>query len=224
MDNMKDKKLPVLIFDWDGVIVDSNAWKWEGAWDEVFQAEPKLAELMQEILLKDIEKKLTRIDLVNELFNKISGEDYPKYTKEEYISRFGQTVRGGVVRIGLFPEAKAVLRTLHESGYRMYVISATSKEDLDYLSKELGVGKFFIEIYGSPGKKIEHAQNILKNDDNDTQYIVIGDGEGDRKLAVELNSVFVGVTNQWNNWENDNSLKYSISHIGQVHNILKRIT
>lgn len=214
---------PILIFDWDGVIVDSNAWKWGGAWNKVFNTEPRLAELMQEILLKDIDKKLTRVELVDELFNRTNKTNSPKYTKEEYLEHFGHAVRYGVSRIGLFPEAKEILQALHTGGYNMYVISATAKEDLDYISKELGVSDFFIEMYGSPGKKIEHAQDILKKEKKGSQYVVIGDGEGDRGLSKQLNCKFVGVCNCWNNWKDDESLKYRILNITEVHNVLMSI-
>ena len=217
------EKLPVLIFDWDGVIVDSNAWKWGGAWQEVFVEEPELFRLMDRVLLEDQRKSLDRQQLVARVFElaQESGTT-PQRAPEEYVERFGEAVRLGVARIGLFPGALSTLEALHIAGYHMYVISMTTQEDLEYLADQLGVGRYFVRLYGTPGKKFEHAQDIRQTEVSQS-YVVIGDGEGDRSLAKEVQASFVGILNQWNHWADDSSLMHKVDSIVDVPKVLQRM-
>lgn len=201
MSSNKNKK-PILIFDWDGVIVDSNAWKWEGAWKEVFSEEPLLVKITTQILSDDADKTLNRYQLIDETLARADKQGIlPLYSKKEYADLFGKAVRDGVVHIGLFPGVKDVLKQLHFAGYRMYVISATLQKDLEYIARELSVEDYFVEIYGLPGNKLEHADTICSHEKANAEYIVVGDGNSDRELAKEIGCPFIGIANKWNGWE-----------------------
>lgn len=211
---------PILLFDWDGVIVDSNAWKWGGAWREVFRDESNLADLMEQVLVADVKKKLRRDELVAEVLRDAEiGGIVPSRSAEEYISDFGEAVRSGVMQIGLFPGAKQTLTMLRNSGYRMYVISATAQEDLGYLAKELGVAHYFAGLYGGPISKRSHVETI-KGAVGEAKYVVIGDGEGDRQLAEYINCMFVGVINDWNQWRDDSTIANKVRSVVDLPGVL----
>ncbi|MCH7529884.1 HAD family hydrolase [Patescibacteria group bacterium] len=198
---MKNDKNTILLFDWDGVIVDSNAWKWNGAWQKVFSDEPALAKIMMHAFSNDTDKILNRYQLLDETFAHADKQGIsPLHLKEEYADQFGKAVRGGVVRIGLFPGAKDILKQLHTAGYRMYVISATLQKDLEYIAHELGVMDYFVALYGLPGSKLEHTNTIRSCEKTNAEHIVIGDGDSDRELAKRIDCLFIGISNNWNKW------------------------
>lgn len=206
----------VVIFDFDGVIVDSNAWKWIEAWREVFRDEPYLLEVMGQLLAKDAEKKLTRIELIEQLFEDLEKKNYtPFCVKEDYLKRYGKIVREGVLRIGLFDGIPKVLAQLEKRGCRMYIISATPQEDLDYISQRLNIANFFCALYGFPGLKKEHGQEVARREGHQATYVVIGDGEGDRTLAKEIGARFIGVSNRWNGWRQSGSFEV-VSKVDEI--------
>lgn len=222
-DNQKD--LPVILWDWDGVIANSNSWKWEGgAWEQALYEEKSLAEIMAGILEEDAEKKLTRFDLVEKMLvlAKEKGIE-PQHSSDEYTDAFGKALQEGYLTIGLFDGVKEVLRELHELGHRMYVISAASQEDLETTAPKLGIDKYFISLNGLPGKKIEHADKIRSKEGSDTSYVVIGDGEGDRKLAEHIGCRFIGVVNEWNSWGEEKQKFLTVSDIREIPKALQNL-
>lgn len=207
---------PILLFDWDGVIVDSNAWKWGNAWKEVFATESDLFQIMKRVLEEDVTKKLSRVLLVEETIKRAADQGLSvQHKPEEYVERFGVSVREGVVRIGLFPDAKTVLSELHAEGYAMYVISMTTQRDLEYIAEQLDVAGYFRALYGVPGTKPEHAAKIQALESAE-KYVVIGDGEGDKKLAEHLGVQFIGIANRWNGWK-PNSDFLVIDSVAKLH-------
>ena len=220
----RSSNLPVLLFDWDGVIVDSNAWKWQGAWEEVFKEEPSLLILIKQILSNDPDKKLSRYELVQVLMKKADENGISCLLRQEdYVFRYGSAVREGVKRIGLFEDVHTILDELNQVGYKMYVISMSTQEDVDYLSEQLNVAQYFINLYGLPGGKYEHVRKIIE-EEKSNGFIVIGDGEGDKNLAESIDGEFIAVTNEWNKWALDNNIKYKINHLLELPRILKKIS
>lgn len=216
---------PVLLFDWDGTIVDSNAWKWSGAWQEAFDGEPELFAVIERVLADDLDKKLSRIQLVEETLRRAREKGIsPKRTQKEYLDGFGRAVREGVVRIGLFPHAKEMLAQLSEEVYRMYVISATAQEDLEHTAVVLGVKNYFAGLHGRPGEKEEHAEAIRTQEPAGATFVVIGDGESDREAARNIKSQLIGIVNEWNGWEADDSVVHKIKNIAELPKVLARIT
>lgn len=210
-------ELPVLLFDWDGVIADTNAWKWGGAWREVFAGEPQLLVHVERVLAEDVEKRLNRHQLVEETIRRAAEAGCtPRLSPKEYADRFGEAVRTGTLRVGLFPGARDTLASLHAAGHRMYVISMTAQRDLEHAAREFGVEEYFIELRGMPGTKPEHAKDISMLEPEDATYVVIGDGAGDRALAEQLGCPFIGVVNEWNGWANDATLAHKVRSITDV--------
>ncbi len=217
-------KQVALLFDWDGTIVDSNAWKWGGAWDEVFKDEPSLRALMKRVLLDDIDKLLNREQLITELFRRASLSGIvPKMSAEVYVKHFGHIVREGTIRKGPFLKAEETLNTLFSLGYRMYAVSATEQHDLEYTAEMLGLSKYFVSLCGAPPTKEVHAEHIRKREVSGTQFIVIGDGENDRHLASNFNCPFVGIMNEWNKWQDETTLRYRIHNISELPAIMGSI-
>ncbi len=218
------ERLPVLLFDWDGVIVDSNDWKWGGAWKEVLANEDALMDIMKEILSEDVEKRLSRNQLVDEMCVRAQRRDVRcQSTKEQYLARFKDAVRVGTVRLGLFQGVREVLSSLDRMGFHMYVISMTAQQDLEYTAQQLDVAQYFVGLYGVPGSKEEHAKVVAGQEPPHMSFVVIGDGTGDRDLAEHIGCPFVGVINSWNKWKNDATLKFSIENFTELPALLPRL-
>lgn len=214
------QKKPILVFDWDGVIADSNDWKWDGMWHKIF---PSALSLIARNLLKAKEgRSLTRYELIRRIllqgglvelaaYDENSAMAHPSVA--EALERFQTVSREGVIKKGLFNGAREVLSDLSAQGYSLYVITGTAHDDIVYLTEKLNVGLFFKQVYGITHKGFGEGGAINKSyafekiaeieDTKDPRsYVVIGDGETDYNLAQKIRCRFIGVANKWNNWEN----------------------
>ena len=213
------RRKPILIFDWDGVIVDSNDWKWDEMWREIFPTNG-LSVIARNILKTKEGRSLTRYELIRRIlleggltelsaYDERSAVAHPSVA--EALERFRGVSLRGVLKRGLFKGARDVLNDLKTRGYSLYVITGTAHDDIMHLALEFNVVDLFKGIYGivvseqvggAINKEGAFQKIILAEQTSDPDsYIVVGDGESDRALAENVGCRFVGVVNRWNGWE-----------------------
>jgi len=207
----------VIIFDWDGVVVDSNAFKWKGAWEKTFEEDEEKASLAVEYLGTSEGRALHRYELIA----KIAPQSSQEY-QNEIAEKFSNVLKQGVTEISLMPGIKDVLESLRNEGYRMLVISATKEEDLKYQADHFNVSEYFTDLFGNPRTKVENFKRI--EDSEKYQYVVIGDGGSDYKLAKAINSEFIGIDNAWNEWGLDEEMKKYVTSISNIPNIVLNLS
>tara|TARA_B100000745_G_scaffold290355_1_gene229217 strand:- start:16467 stop:17102 length:636 start_codon:yes stop_codon:yes gene_type:complete len=200
---------PVIIFDWDGVVVDSNAFKWKDAWEETFGEDQKKAARAVALLSTPEGRALNRYELIA----KIAPESSDLYQRE-IAERFSKVLQDGVTKINLMPGIREVIDSLKKKGFVMHVISATKEEDLIFQAKYFGVDSYFTSLFGNPRTKLENFNRI--EDRYDHRYVVIGDGGSDYALAQAIGAEFIGVANKWNAWGEDEVMKKYIISIEDV--------
>ena len=92
------------------------------------------------------------------------------------------------------PGAEGTLRKFAPT-HAMYVISTTPDNALKELVRFRKWNGYFRGVYGYPHKKAETLRRIIVSEDvSSDQVLVVGDGESDRKSALENGCPFVQVT------------------------------
>src|SRR3989338_4533104 len=116
--------IKIIVFDFDGVLVDSNRLKQE-AWFKVFKPEEASRELIRNILA---EIKETRYDILREIFRRLGT---PAEEIEPLVlsraQRFNEFVQSGISSMGLNPGVREALSELKPK-FRLYLNSATPRE------------------------------------------------------------------------------------------------
>lgn len=208
----------ILLFDWDGVIADSNDFKWTKAWNEVFENESQKKAVANRLSTPE-GRGLGRFELIKQVLEETSPTDSLESEINRYAKKFSQVTKAGVVRAGLFAGAKETLENLLEDGYCIYTISGTQEEDLKYIVEQLGIADLFCGIFGHPLDKFSQFKKITAQESTASgkNYTVIGDGLSDMKLAEQINCKFIGISNKWNGWSEDKNMKKisipSLTHI-----------
>lgn len=197
--------LKVIIFDFDGVLVDSNRFKRE-AWFEVFPKNEGITREMIEEVLGRITQ--TRYDILREIF-RMSGKaaDGEEPFVEKYARRYDELIQKGMISGMLVPEARGVLEFLAPR-YHLYINSATPEAALQDSVKMLGIVGYFDGVFGyhpaygdAMAGKLENGKKILALEGiSGKEAAFIGDGEADRTAAMELGCFFIGMPNQYNRW------------------------
>lgn len=228
---MIDKKKKILLFDWDGTIVDSNHFKWVGAWQLVFEGEPDKQCAIEEVFRTPKGRVYNRWELVRETLIltddpslDLEGEklrEDPRITK--YTDKFRDILETSYDSMPIFEKSSELLKNLKEDGYTMYVISNSATEGLKKMAKHFGVLDYFNNIYGLPASKWENFQIIsqIEGTSNGEDFVYIGDGENDKALAEKIGCQFIGIANEWNGWTENPSMKdKSIIDLSEISNLV----
>lgn len=195
--------IKTIIFDFDGVIVQSNRLKYE-AFFELFQ--PMIAPTIHRILRRHREKTRHAILELILLESGIIDRDEKSTLSEiinNYAEKYNQIVETDTIACPEVPGAQEALRLLYKS-YPLYLNSTTPLKPLHKIMRERGLIGYFQKIFGGPEPKIENLKLILKRENiPGTEALIVGDGISDLEAAQHFGCHFVGVRNEFNNYDKD---------------------
>ncbi|MGQ9622480.1 MAG: HAD family hydrolase [Candidatus Caldatribacteriaceae bacterium] len=121
-----------VIFDIDGTITDTNTlllWAIKEAHKEV-TGENKPEEFFVFTLGIPSPETVKRLGI-------------PKERAEYFVQRWQELIKQGMSRVGLFPEMREVLETLHEEGTPMAIVTAKVRSEMPYQFDHLGLNHLF---------------------------------------------------------------------------------
>ena len=182
----------VVIFDFDGVILESAEIKTE-AFRELFSIYPEHVDRIVQYHINNIGiSRWTKFDYI-----------YSNYLKKELTCEekefLGESFSGLVVeKVKACPFVPGALEFLKEYHSRLglYVVSATPSFELSEILDFRGLSGYFRKAYGSPGGKADAAKDILANEGIDSDAVIlVGDSLADYDAAVEVGVLFVGRVN-----------------------------
>lgn len=183
----------ILLFDFDGVIIESNEVR-EFGFKEVLKMHSE----------EEVEKLLAYHNDNGGLSRYIKFEHFYKEIKKaeptaEMIAKdaiaFSEIMRKELGKPKyLIPKTVQFLETKLENT-EMYIVSGSDQEELRFLCKELGVAKFFNTIYGSPTHKNLLVERIVQKAPSAT-YVLVGDSINDYEAAKVNKLFFAGFNNE----------------------------
>lgn len=184
-----------IIFDFDGVIIDSNFIKLKG-FEKLFRKyldlEPEEIEIYRE---SDASKmgvnRFDKFTWIYENFKKLRTKSLENFIKDcnfTYTNIVGDDLKA--VNIApMFGEFRS-----YES--KFFIVSASYQKDVEDLVKYHGLNKFFgkDDIYGSPKSKYDNISQLLRiNNIQSSNAVLIGDSYSDMLVAerFSMRPVFV---------------------------------
>lgn len=187
---IKNKKL--FVFDFDGVIADSNDIKTE-AFREMFKAQgenvtKKIIDHHKNNASIDRFKKF-KLYYKNYLDQEISDEDVSILAKQ-----FSKIILNKIINCPEIEGSTTFLEKLHYLGKLSAINSATPQEEINLIIKKRHLSKFFGKVYGSPSSKKEILKSLMteyKLSNND--LVFFGDDKNDKLAADSLNILFIGI-------------------------------
>lgn len=190
--------IKVAVFDFDGVIVDSNQLKTD-AWSVVFKDDPHITPaLVANIVSRNVG---TRFDILRDIFV-LAGKPPAEINGlvEEYAAKYDAVVQANISQRGLAQGAHEVLKDL-QSRMCLYINSATPEHPLRATVQNLGIADYFKEVLGMPPSKEENLQAILAREGvTPAETVMIGDGQGDWYAAHSVGTHFIAVASGFHDW------------------------
>ena len=184
-----------IIFDFDGVILDSVPVKTEGYRQLFKEFSSNLIEKIVEY--HELNGGISRYKKVKYFFNELLSEDISQEKIEEYAIKYSE-----LTKLELSKEKYLIKDTLsyiksNFYKYNMHVASGADHQDLVYICDKLNLTKYFLSIEGSPKVKKKIVKSILNTYNYKLEEtILIGDSINDYEAAKENGIEFYGFNNK----------------------------
>ena len=185
-----------IVFDFDGTLIDSNLLKYE-SYFSLFPLDDFHTQIIRAVLSEIFEQ--SRYVILREILLRLGAEEDDSLDEKvgRMAERYNEIVLSGAKICPEKEGAEEALRKLAQM-YSLYVSSITPDNNLKEIIRFRKWDCYFRAVFGYPHEKAETLRHIilmegLKSD----QVLVIGDGESDRKSALENRCPFIKVTDQF---------------------------
>ena len=184
------KELQAIIFDFDGVLVESVDVKGD-AFVTLYKDETP--EIRDKIKRYHSEHGgISRFEKIRHYDEVFCGR---KISEEQVLvkaARFGEIVEDIVVSTPYVEGAEEFLKT-YARKIPFFVVSATPQDELERIILRRGMKDYFQIVFGSPIKKPEHTRRILRDYKLDASRVCfIGDALTDYEAAKFCGTKFIG--------------------------------
>lgn len=172
-----------VIFDFDGTIADTLPIAIECA-------ESVLGDLGLTDEKINRYKNMTVRQLINEL-------DVPYHRIPKYVVIARSFIKQNIPKITVFQGLTEVIKQLHDSGYRLYIVSSNSVENINTILSNNELNQYFESIVGGVGvfgKTIALKSTIKKYKIDKKTCIYIGDEVRDIKASNKVGLPIISVT------------------------------
>lgn len=202
--------IKVIVFDFDGVIVDSERGKLK-AWFDLFddsEFDGLAKRMIPEVL--SCRGRQTRFYILREIYKRLNlpSEDEEEFVAE-YAARFNRKVQAAILAKGVDPRTRGTLESLSRK-YPLFIVSSTPERNLLESAGNLEIAGLFKRILGRPQlaeiveSKIAGLEKIRSMEDiSPGEMVYIGNEEKDRVCSQEFGCPFIGFVgfeenkNQW---------------------------
>ena len=192
-----------VVFDFDGVLVDSNAVK-RRAYRDIFASTAGSEPVVESVLESNTEDD--RFGVIRSILQGLGldGLDAPgrlDLLVAEYSDRYNAICEEHAATCAEIPGASAALTRL-VTRHPLYVISATPEDPLRRIVQRRGWGRYFRDVLGRPRTKSENLARVIRGEGIAAAKIVfVGDGRRDLDAARQAGCRFVGVRNAFNDFD-----------------------
>lgn len=184
--------MKVCVFDFDGVIVDSEPIKQAGyryMFSDHGESVPE--EAVNEAIKEFAGGKGDRFDIIRSTLRRTRGAEVPDTEVRAYATKYATSVTGRMRALNVSKSNRVALADLG-SRFPLYINSMTPEDELTRTVKELGIDPYFKGIFGTPASKIENLRRIAALEGAKPHELVfIGDGLGDMRAAKEYGCNFL---------------------------------
>ena len=207
-----------IIFDFDGVILDSNEIK-TNAFKELF----KDVEKNKLDLIIDFHKNnmgISRYDKIRYYHNIILKKEINDNEINKIAENFSKLVFKKILKANFISGSENFIYQNYQK-YLFYISSGTPENELIKICSQRGIDKYFHRIYGSQRKKNEHIKLIMKeNIFQNNEVIFIGDSITDYNAALQSKISFIGIN--YKNAKHNKNFFYT-NDFYKVNNIIENI-
>lgn len=172
--------IKAIIFDFDGVLVESTHIKTE-AFRSLFSKWPDKVDKIIKYHLANM--GISRYVKFKYFYEDVLGEVYSEEKGIELGRRFSELVLDEVKKASFVKGVKEFLGKYYQE-YMFFIASGTPQSELTEIVSSKGIASYFEGVFGTPATKTEIVKNILTEYClEQKQAVFVGDAESDRITA-----------------------------------------
>ena len=183
-----------IIFDFDGVIIDSMGIRTDGFRDIFHKYDNELVERL--IAYHNENGGLSRFNKIKYFYNELLSQEITDMKIEEYATEFSNIMRQKLISKDVLIMDTVGFIKENYTKFNMHIASGSEEKELQFLCNELEISKYFKSIKGSPMHKNNLVKQIIEeNNYKNEETVIIGDSINDFE-AAEVNTIgFLGYNN-----------------------------
>ncbi len=187
------KQLKTIVFDFDGVILESVDIKTR-AFADIYRGYGE--GVVQKVTrYHEAHGGIARFEKFKYFHKEFLGVDLSREEIESLALQFRERVFQRMLEAHFVPGAFEFLRE-HSGDYDCYISSGTPEEEMREIARLRGLDKFFIGIFGSPASKSEHLERIMKGRGyRPAEVVFVGDSGSDKIAAMNAGVTFIARVN-----------------------------
>ncbi|MDA9287096.1 HAD hydrolase-like protein [Schleiferiaceae bacterium] len=192
---MRPNDFEVILWDFDGVIIDSNTVREFGFREVLKDFDTKKVE--QLIDFHNANGGWSRYVKFRYFYEEILNRQISDKTVQELANSFSSIMVDNLPDPTLLiKETVCFIQEMYSQGKRMHIVSGSDGNELRALCAQLGLSKYFLSINGSPTPKSELTRQIIHSSDiSNDNFCLIGDAKNDYDAAMENAITFFGFNN-----------------------------
>jgi len=211
--------MEAIIFDFDGVIIDSLGIKNE-AFAHIYSS------YGESVVEKVIDYHLnnggiSRYEKIKYCHKQFLNKNISEQELKLLVSDFSSFVMSKI-NTCRFVDGLMEFFEQNAGKYKMFISSGTPEYELLKIVEQKGIKKYFKSVHGSPKTKVEHIKQIL--DENflfPNQVVFIGDAQKDKEAAQIYNLHFIArISSKDSKLKNQ---KYQIDDFNSIDEVLTQI-
>lgn len=182
-----------IIFDFDGVILDSMPIRTEG-FKKIFENydNKKVEELISFHLING---GLSRFVKIKYFFEELLETSISEEEINFFVDKYSK-----IMKEKLINEKYLIRETVdfikNNNNIKMFIASGSEEKELRLINESLQLSKYFLGIFGSPKNKIDIVKSIIQDNKlNKNETILIGDSINDYDAAIKNDIRFFGYNN-----------------------------
>lgn len=185
---LKIEDFDAIVFDFDGVILESAARKGE-AFVELFAEFPEHRSAILEHHLENL--GVSRFEKFEWIYRHLFKRPLTEGERRKLGRRYSNLVFEATLASPFVPGTPELLDSL-TARIPLFVASATPTEELHRIIEARSLGKFFRGVYGSPPEKETVLRNILERTSSPAyRVLMFGDGLSDYLAASSVGCRFI---------------------------------
>lgn len=181
--------IKVLVFDFDGVILESVTVKDQAVYDLFENATHKERQRVLDLHRRN--PGINRCERINMILTQGLGREATPEEVDRLLNRFAQLVWDGLMNC---PEVPGVREFLKDVSPKMpcYVVSAAPQAEVRAVARARGFSRYFVDILGAPPAKTEHLKEIIYRKHVSVHSVIfIGDKISDYQAAKAAGCKFI---------------------------------
>ena len=206
--------IKTILFDFDGVIIDSMSVRDEGFRILAKEATEDDRVINEFIKYHRYNAGLSRFVKIRYLYEELLNKSISELEINRLANEFSELMKSKLVdKSILIQETVEFIKSIYKN-FNLHIVSGSEEKELNYLCLNLGLSNYFKTIEGSPTHKNDLVKNILKKHNyNPKECILIGDSINDYEAAKVNNIDFYG-------FNNIKLVDYSKTYIDNFENVL----